>query len=56
MDEMRRKGKSIVLISEEMTELLGMSDRILIMKDGKLEKEFARSRELSEADVIRCMI
>lgn len=56
MDEIRRKGKSIVLISEEMTELIGMSDRILIMKDGKLEKEFARSRELSEADVIRYMI
>lgn len=56
MDGMRRKGKSIVLISEEMTELIGMSDRILIMKDGKLEEEFARSRDLSEADVIRCMI
>lgn len=56
MDDMRKEGKSIVLISEEMTELIGMSDRILIMKDGRLEKELLRSRGLSEADVIRYMI
>ncbi len=56
MYQMRNEGKSILLISEEMAELIGMSDRILIMKDGKLEKELLRSRELSEADVIQYMI
>lgn len=56
IDNMRLKGKSIILISEEMTELIGMSDRILVMKNGKLEKELIRSRELSEAEVIRYMI
>ena len=50
------EGKSIVLISEEMTELIGMSDRLLIMKDGRLQKELHRSRELSESDVIEYMI
>ena len=56
MYRMRNEGKSILLISEEMAELIGMSDRILIMKDGELKKELIRSRELSEADVIQYMI
>ena len=56
MYRMRQEGKSILLISEEMAELIGMSDRLLIMKDGKIEKELFRSPELSETDVIRYMI
>ncbi len=56
MYRMRQEGKSILLISEEMAELIGMSDRILVMKDGALKKELFRSKELSEADVIQYMI
>ena len=56
MYEMKKEGKSILLISEEMSELLGMADRLLIMKDGVLKKEFQRSLELSESDVIEYMI
>ena len=44
------------MISEEMPELIGMSDRLLIMKDGKVMKEFARSQSLSDADTIKYMI
>mgnify|MGYP002869278861 FL=1 len=36
MDEMRKHGKSIIMISEELMELIGMCDRIIIMKDGKI--------------------
>ncbi|HOX32251.1 MAG TPA: sugar ABC transporter ATP-binding protein [Spirochaetales bacterium] len=56
MDELRRKGKSIVMISEELQELLGMSDRILIMKRGRISGEFARSRSLGERDLITKMV
>lgn len=56
MYRMRQEGKSILLISEEMAELIGMSDRILIMKDGALKKELLRTPELSEADIIQYMI
>ena len=56
MAEMRKEGKSILLISEEMAELIGMSDRLLVMKDGKVGKELMRSPKLSEADVIQYMI
>jgi ABC-type sugar transport system ATPase subunit len=29
---MRKEGKSIIMISEELMELIGMCDRIMIMK------------------------
>lgn len=54
--EMKKEGKSILIISEEMTELIGMADKLAVMKDGELKKEFARSRKLSEADIIQFMI
>lgn len=56
MDDMAAEGKSIVMISEEMTELIGMCDRILVMKNGRLNGEFLRSRELTENHILDCMI
>jgi ribose transport system ATP-binding protein len=54
--EMKLQGKSIVLISEELPELIGMSDRLLILKDGKQTGEFSRSRELTDTTIIEYMI
>lgn len=54
--EMKKAGKSILLISEELQELIGMSDRLLIMKDGEITAEFMRSKTLSEHDLIEFMI
>ena len=56
MDEMRKNGKSMIMISEEIPELLGMSDRIFVMKDGKISGEFMRSPQLSEEDLIAKMV
>lgn len=56
MTELKKQGKAILMISEELPELLGMSDRILIMKDGYFNGEFIRSKELGEKDLIAKMI
>ena len=56
MMELKKEGKSILMISEELPELMGMSDRILIMKDGEVKKEFERSKDLSDAEIIKYMI
>lgn len=34
--DLAKQGKSIIMISSEMPELLGMSDRIMVMSDGRL--------------------
>ena len=56
MIQLKNEGKAILLISEELPELMGMSDRMLIMKDGEIAHEFMRSESLTDADVIRYMI
>lgn len=54
--DMKNEGKAILLISEEMTELIGMADRLLVMKDFKVAKEFERSKDLKETDIIEFML
>ena len=56
MYQMKKAGKTIIMISEEMAELMGMADRLIIMKDGRIMKEFARSPELSDHEIIKYMI
>ena len=56
MAEMQKQGKSIIMISEEIPELLGMSDRIFVMKDGRINGEFMRDPALSEEDLIAKMV
>ena len=53
---LKQAGKSIILISEELSELIGMSDRLLILKDGKLAKTFYRNPDIKESDIIHYMI
>ncbi len=54
--KMKQEGKSIIMISEELPELIGMSDRILIMKDGEITKEFTRSKDLTQEQIVEYMI
>ena len=54
--KMKKEGKSIIMISEELPELIGMSDRIVIMKDGKITKEFDRSADLTQEEIVKYMI
>ena len=56
MEELKQQGKSIIMISEEIPELLGMSDRIFVMKDGRINGEFMRDQALSEEDLIAKMV
>ena len=41
--QMKREGKAILLISEELSELIGMADKIIILKDFAVSGEFMRS-------------
>jgi ribose transport system ATP-binding protein len=56
MRNLKKSGKSIIMISEELLELIGMCDRILILKNGRIAREFKRDRNLTEESVIKYMI
>jgi len=54
--QLKQEGISFILISEELQELIGMSDRILILKDGRITGEYERSRDLSEHELVKVMV
>jgi ABC-type sugar transport system ATPase subunit len=43
MDQLTKKGTSIILISSELPEILGMSDRICVMRSGEISGVFNRA-------------
>lgn len=49
--ETARRGVAVILISSELTEVIGLSDRILVMKDGRLRGEVMRE-EATESLVL----
>ena len=56
METARKRGLGIVLISDELTEVLGMSDRILVMKNGKVVSRMDRGADFTEQKVIEVMV
>ena len=56
MDEAARKGLAILMISSEMNELLGMSDRIYIMRDGGLAAELNDPEDFTNEKVLKYTI
>lgn len=52
MDQLANSGHAILMISSEMPEILGMSDRIYVMHEGKVAGEFPRGTDSEE--ILRC--
>ncbi len=55
MDMLAKSGKSIIMISSETPELLGMSDRIIVMHEGDMTGEFTRD-EADQNTLMACAI
>jgi ribose transport system ATP-binding protein len=49
LNQFTDKGMGIVLVSSELSEILAMSDRILVISQGKLTAEFARGAATEQA-------
>jgi ABC-type sugar transport system, ATPase component len=48
MSELVAQGLSIIMVSSEIPEILGMSDRIIVMREGRIAAEFAREEADAE--------
>ncbi len=55
MGELVKSGISIVMVSSDLPELLAISDRVLVIGNGKITGEFSKE-EMSEAAVMRAAI
>ena len=49
MAELAAKGVGIIMISSELPEILGMSDRVMVMRQGTIVKELSRAEASEEA-------
>jgi inositol transport system ATP-binding protein len=48
MSTLAREGKAILMVSSELPEILGMSDRVLVMHNGRITGEFSRAEATQE--------
>ena len=52
MDRLAAEGKAIIMISSELPEVIGMSDRIYIMHEGEIVDEVIRGTDGFNSEVI----
>ncbi|WP_207707365.1 ribose ABC transporter ATP-binding protein RbsA [Crassaminicella thermophila] len=55
INKFKQEGMSIIIISSEMPEILGMSDRILVMHKGSITGEFDKF-DASQENIMRCAV
>jgi ABC-type sugar transport system ATPase subunit len=55
MNQIVEKGGAVIMISSELPEVLGMSDRVLVMRDGKIAGEFIPAETQTE-DIMSCAL
>jgi ribose transport system ATP-binding protein len=55
MNRLTATGVAIIMISSEMLEVLGMSDRVLVMREGRITGEFAAD-EATQERVLQCAL
>lgn len=52
----KKEGLSIILITDELPEAIGMADRIIVLKDGSISKIFKRSEIFTEQSIVEVMM
>ncbi len=52
MNRLAAEGKAIIMISSELPEVLGMSDRILVMHEGRIKGEITNVAAASQQDIL----
>ena len=55
INKMVAEGKSVILISSEMPEVLGMSDRIYVMNEGRMVAEMD-AKDADQEKIMACII
>lgn len=55
MREFVNQGMALIIISSELPEIIGMSDRVLVMGEGQIKGEFYRN-EFTQDDLLTCAL
>ncbi len=55
INDFKEKGKAVIMISSEMPEILGLSDRILVLSQGRITGEFD-IKDASQEAILKCAV
>ena len=53
LDGFVNRGGSVILISSELSEIIGLSDRVIVFKEGRIVGEL--SKDISESSIMKLM-
>ena len=56
MNRLAAQWKAILMISSELPEVLGMSDRIVVMHEGRVKGEITEVAEATQQDVMKLAV
>lgn len=56
INELAAQGKSIIMISSELPEVLGMADRILVLHEGRVTGEIADARNATQEQIMQLAV
>jgi len=52
MNRLVRAGKCVIMISSELPEIIGMSDRVIVMREGKVMGELSKKTDVLNQEII----
>ena len=55
INKLADEGKSIIFISSELAEILGICDRVYVMNEGKIVGELSR-KDASQESIMKCIM
>ena len=54
LNELVEQGKVVIMVSSELQEILGMCDRVIVMRDGHIKGEIeAESNHFNQEDIMK---
>ena len=56
LNELAAQGKSIIMISSELPEVLGMADRVLVMHEGRVTGEIADATSATQEQIMKLAV
>ena len=55
INDLVKMGKAVIIISSELPEIIGMSDRVYVLNDGKIVGELQKE-EVDQVNIMKCII
>ncbi|HCE78871.1 MAG TPA: D-xylose ABC transporter ATP-binding protein, partial [Lachnospiraceae bacterium] len=52
INKLIKQGKCVIMVSSEMPEILGMSDRVIVMRGGRITGEISREDKIFDSEHI----